>query len=102
MLTGEGHKGKTYELAGDSAYTLAEFAAELSAQTGKEVPYVDMPEEEYAKVLTGAGFPEPMAAAFAGFDTAAKNGALYDNGGQLSSLIGRPTTPLKDAIAGLL
>ena len=102
VLTGDGHKGKTYELAGDSAYTLAEFAAELSAQTGKEVPYVDMPEEEYAKVLTGAGFPEPMAAAFAGFDTAAKNGALYDNGGQLSSLIGRPTTPLKDAIAGLL
>ena len=35
VLTGTGHEGKSYELAGDSAYTLTELAAEISRQTGR-------------------------------------------------------------------
>ena len=38
VLTGEGHEGKTYELAGDEAYTLSDLAAEISRQTGKDNP----------------------------------------------------------------
>ena len=34
--------GRTYELAGDSAYTLAEFAGELARQAGKAVAYQDL------------------------------------------------------------
>lgn len=98
VLTTEGHVGKTYELAGDTSYTLSDLAAELSKQTGKDIPYADMPEEEYAGVLAGAGFPEPMAKFFAGFDTSAKGGALDDDGKVLSTLIGRPTTPLADSV----
>jgi NAD(P)H-dependent flavin oxidoreductase YrpB (nitropropane dioxygenase family)/uncharacterized protein YbjT (DUF2867 family) len=44
VLTGEGHEGKTYELAGDDAYTLADLAAEISRQTGRTIPYKDLPE----------------------------------------------------------
>lgn len=102
VLTTEGHEGKTYELAGDTAYTLADLAAELSAQTGKTIPYADMPEADYAGVLTGAGFPAPVAGAFAGFDTAAKNGALFDDGRQLSALIGHPTTPMAKTVTATL
>jgi len=98
VLTTAGHEGKTYELAGDTAYTLSDLAGELSTQTGKNIPYADMPEADYAGVLTGAGFPAPMAEAFAGFDTAAKGGALYDDGKQLSTLIGHPTTPLATTV----
>ncbi|WP_136636902.1 SDR family oxidoreductase [Pseudooceanicola onchidii] len=94
VLTAYGHDGKVYELAGDTAYTLSDLAAELSSQSGKTIPYADMPEADYAGVLTGAGFPAPMAQAFAGFDTAAEGGALHDDGRQLSALIGRPTTPM--------
>ncbi len=98
VLTGAGHEGRTYELSGDAAYTLADLAAELSAQTGKTIPYVNMTVEEYAKVLEGAGFPAPVAAAYAGFDGAAAAGALHDEGKTLSELISRPTTTLAQSV----
>ncbi len=91
--------GRVYELAGDTAYTLAEFAAELSRQSGKTVPYVNLPEAEYATALVGAGLPEGFAALLADSDAGASRGALFDDGHQLSALIGRPTTPLSKLMA---
>lgn len=102
VLTGEGHDGKVYELAGDDAYTLSVLAAEISRQTGKDIPYKNLPQAEYAAVLKGVGLPEGFAEALASFDVDASNGALFDNGRQLSALIGRPTTPLSDAVATAL
>jgi NAD(P)H dehydrogenase (quinone) len=102
VLTGEGHKGKTYELAGDKAYTLSELAAEISRQTGKDIPYKNHSEAEYAESLVGFGLPAPLAQAFAGFDTGAAQGALFDDGHQLSKLIGHPTTPIATSIADVL
>ena len=99
VLTSEGHDGKTYELAGDSAYTLSELAAEISRQTGKDIPYKNLPEPEYAAILKSFGLPEGLAAAIASWDTGASKGDLYDIGKQLSKLIGRPTTPLADVVA---
>lgn len=98
VLTGEGHEGKIYELAGDDAFTLAELAAELSRQTGRTIPYEDLPEAEYAAALARFGIPEPIARAFAAFDVEASRGALFDDQRQLSALIGRPTTPLSVAV----
>lgn len=101
-LTGEGREGQTYELAGDEAWTLSDLAAEISRQTGREIPYKDLPEAEYAAALRGFGLPADWAEAIAGWDTGAKQGALYDDGRQLSRLIGRPTTPLSAAVAAAL
>jgi NAD(P)H dehydrogenase (quinone) len=97
-LTNEAHSGITYELAGDNAYTLAELAAEISSQTGKDIPYVNIPEADYAAALKGAGLPEGFAAAIASWDVGASQGALFDDGRQLSKLIGRPTTSLADSV----
>lgn len=91
-----------HELAGDTAYTLAAFAAELSRQAGREILYVDLPEAEYRDALIGAGLPEPLAALLADSDAAAAGGALFDEGRALSRLIGRPTTPWAAAIAEAL
>lgn len=102
VLAGVGHEGRTYELAGDDAFTLADLAAELSRQTGREIPYRDLPEAEYAQVLTGFGLPEGFARALAHYDVDASRGALFDDSRQLSRLIGRPTTPLADAVAEAL
>ncbi|MGP1615125.1 MAG: SDR family oxidoreductase [Pollutimonas bauzanensis] len=102
VLTTAGHEGKTYELAGDSAYTLAELAAEISRQTGRNIPYKDLPPADYAAALTAAGLPAPWPEALASFDAEAAKGALFDDSRQLSKLIGRPTTPLKDSIAAAL
>ena len=97
-LTADNQAGKTYELAGDSAFTLSEFAAEISRQSGKAIGYVNLPEAEYKKALLGAGLPEFVAELLANSDTGVSKGALFDEGHQLSKLIGRPTTPLAMAV----
>ncbi len=101
VVTGEGHVGKTYELAG-TPWTLTDLAAELSRQTGKEIVYRNLPADAYAQVLVGAGVPEGFAHMIAGWDVAAAEGALFDDGGQLAALIGRSTTPLADAVSAAL
>lgn len=98
VLTGNGHQGKIYELAGDTAYTMAELAAEISKQTGKQIPYVNLPEAEYAEKLKSFGVPEGFAHAIAGWDVSASRGDLFDNQHQLSNLIGRPTTSLSVSV----
>ena len=102
VLTSEGHDGKTYELAGDNAYTLSDLAAEISRQTGRDIPYRDLRETEYAAALASFGLPEAAARAYASFDAAAALGALFDDGRQLSQVIGRPTTPLAVSVAEAL
>lgn len=99
VLTRGGEVGRVYELAGDTAYTLTEFSTEISRQYGKEVNYVNLPELEYKKLLVSVGFPEPFAALLADSDTGASKGGLFDDGHQLSNLIGRPTTSLAAVIA---
>lgn len=98
VLTGEGHEGKTYELAGDESYTLTDLAAEISKQSGKNIPYKNMPETEYAKVLHSFGLPEGFANAVASWDTSASKNDLFDNSRVLSTLIGRATTPLSHSV----
>ena len=102
VLTSSGHAGRTYELAGDSAYTLAGLAREISRQTGKEIPYKNLPRRQYAAFLQVMGLPADAANEYAGFDVAASHGALFDNAGQLSALIDRPTTPLSFVVAEVL
>ncbi|MCM2340737.1 SDR family oxidoreductase [Rhodoferax sp.] len=99
VLTSTGHEGKTYELAGDTAYTLTDLAAEISRQSGKAIPYKNLPEADYAAALIGFGLPEGFAQAIASWDVGASKGALYEDGRQLSGLIGRPTTPLATVVA---
>lgn len=102
VLTSGGHEGKTYELAGDTAYTLADLAAEISRQSGKDVPYVNLPPAEYTAALIAAGLPAPWAEALPLIDVEVEKGALFHEGRELSGLIGRPTTPLSDAVAAAL
>jgi NAD(P)H dehydrogenase (quinone) len=102
VLTGKDHQGKIYELAGDDFYTLTEFAAEISRQTGKTIPYKNLSEHEYASVLQTFGLPEGLAKAIAGWDVGASKGDLFDAGHLLSRLIGRPTTSFVRVISSAL
>jgi NAD(P)H dehydrogenase (quinone) len=97
-LTGAARVGHTYELAGDTAYTLTELAAELSRQTGKTIPYQNLPEADYRAILQKIGLPADLAAGLASWDVGVSRGAVFDDSRQLSQLIGRPTTPLADSI----
>lgn len=98
VLLKEGQAGKVYELGGDQAFTLNDLAEEITAVTGQPVRYQDLPAEQYAKVLQDAGLPEAYAAILADSDLGIARGDLLVTGSDLSSLIGRPTTPLREAV----
>ncbi|WP_327361929.1 MULTISPECIES: SDR family oxidoreductase [unclassified Streptomyces] len=102
VLTGEGHLNQVYELSGDTAWSLAEYAAEIAAQSGKEVAYTEVPADAHLSILTGAGVPEGFAAILVDVDAAISRGRLAHTGGDLSRLIGRPTTPVAHAITSAL
>ncbi len=102
VLTSEGHQGKVYELAGDNYYILADLAAEVSRQAGKSIPYNNLQEEEYADVLKSIGLPAGLAEAIAGYDAGVAKNDLFEEGRQLSSLIGHPTTSLNTLIKRVL
>lgn len=102
VLTADNQAGKVYELAGDSAYTLTELAAEISRQSGKDIRYTNLPEADYRNALLKAGFPQPVAALLADSDTGVSRGGLFDDGHQLSKLIDRATTPLATSVAAML
>ncbi|MEU6987247.1 NAD(P)H-binding protein [Streptomyces sp. NPDC046324] len=104
VLTGptEEHVNRAYELSGDVAWSLAEYAAEVARQTGKEIAYSDVPAETHAAILTGAGVPAGFAAILVDVDEAIGRGALARRTGDLSRLIGRPTTPLAETVAKAL
>ncbi|MFJ9046593.1 SDR family oxidoreductase [Streptomyces sp. NPDC102347] len=99
VLTGEGHENTTYELGGDEAWSFAEYAAELSRQTGREIAYNPVTTEALTGILAGAGIPEPVAAVLAGVDASIAEGELVVDSGDLSRLAGRPTTPIGETIA---
>lgn len=102
VATTQGHEGKVYELAGDDSFTGAGLAAEVTAQSGKQVAWAPLSEAEYARALEGFGLPAAFAAILADSDAKAAEGALEDNSRTLSRLIGRPTTPLRDVVAAAL
>ncbi|WP_321281987.1 SDR family oxidoreductase [Marinifilum fragile] len=98
VIADESHKGKVYELAGDDFYTLTDLAAIISKQTGKNIPYNNLQEEEYANILKNIGLPEGLAIGLASWDVSASKGALFDDSRTLSSILGRPTTPIAESV----
>lgn len=98
VLVAEGQGGKVYELGGDEAFTMADLAAEISAATGKDIRYNNMPAEDYAGLLTSVGVPEAFAEILADSDLGIARGDLLVSTGDLQRLIGRTTTSLTDAV----
>ncbi|WP_419964529.1 SDR family oxidoreductase [Pantoea vagans] len=102
VMTRDDQAGKVYELSGDDSYTLAQFAAEIAAQSGEKVEYVNLSQADFAAALKGAGLPEGLAEMLADSDAGAEKGGLFDDSRQLSKLIGRPTTSWQAVIRAAL
>jgi NAD(P)H dehydrogenase (quinone) len=94
--------GRIYELAGDQAFTLAQFAAEVAERAKKPVEYQDLPEAEFKAALVQAGLPEPVAVLLSDSDRGASEGGLFDESGELGRLIGRRTTPFAETVASAI
>ena len=102
VLVAPDQSGKVYELGGDSAFTLTEYAAELARQSGRPVQYHDLPLGPYTAMLEGFGMPRPVAEVVADIDAGIARGDVLSDSGDLARLIGRPTTTLAQGIAAAL
>jgi NAD(P)H dehydrogenase (quinone) len=102
VMSSDGHLNHAYELGGDIAWTFPEFADEISRQSGKKVFHTSLSPADNKRLLVDAGVPAAFADVLVDVDNAINRGALPATPGDLSRLIGRPTTPIADTIAAAL
>ena len=97
ILLADGQAGTVHELGGE-AMSLEDLAREVGAATGQTVTYQDLPEADFARLLAGAGVPEPFARILADSDRGISRGELLVEGNDLATALGRPATSLGAAI----
>lgn len=102
VLVTDGHEGRTYELSGDHAWNQTELASTIADIIGKPVELVSLSSEEHAAALASAGLDEGTVGFIVGLDANIRDGLLSGTSGELSALIGRPTTPLREGLAAAL
>jgi len=98
VLLGTGHEGKIYELGGDHAWDYHELAQTISEMIGQPVTYNAVDTPTLIEILKGVGLPEGTAGFVAALDSNIADGVLAEVTGDLSKLIGRPTTSLKQGL----
>lgn len=102
ILLQSSHESKTYELAGDTSYTLDDVAGWVSEYSDKEVVYEDLPQDEYTKLLVEVGLPEAFAEILADSDENVSKNGLYSESKDLHQLIKRDTTAMKETVKQFL
>lgn len=98
VLTQDGHAGRVYELGGDHAWDYDELAAALAEIVGAPVRYRAVDGPTLIGILQQSGMDEGTAGFVARLDGDIAAGALGEVTGELSTLIGRPTTPLLEGL----
>ena len=93
-----GEAGRVYELGGDVAWSFDELAAGLTALLGREITVHRVSGNEEASLLVAAGMDAGAAAFVTGVDAAIAAGELGRVTGELSMLIGHPTTPIMETL----
>jgi len=87
----------TLELAGPPI-TLAGLAKTITDVTGTEVAYRDVTPEELTAILRGTGMDEGTAGFVVALEESVARGDLDVRSDDLERLLGRPATPLADAL----
>ena len=98
VLTGEGHDGVTYELAGDTAFTMRDLADIFTTVLDRPIELQNLTSEEHRAVLTRAGLDDLIVDFLVTLDCSTADGDLFDQTGDLSRLISRPTTPMAESV----
>jgi NAD(P)H dehydrogenase (quinone) len=99
VLTTEGHEGAVYELSGDVSWDFDELAATIGTIVGREVAYTRLTPEEHSAMLASFGLDAGTVGFVVGLDGNIRDGLLSGTPGELSRLIGRPTTPMAEGLA---
>jgi NAD(P)H dehydrogenase (quinone) len=95
------HAGRTYDLTGPAALTLAEVAETLTA-AGRPARYLAETVDEAFASRAGTGAPDWQLRAWVSTYTAVAAGEMARVTGDVTALTGRPATTLADVVAGLV
>lgn len=98
VLIEDGHLGNVYEFGGDATVSQDDLAAAAASVLGRDVAYQTLTADELLAGLAAAGLDEGTAGFVASLDAGIAGGVLDVSDGTLSRLIGRPTTPLVEAL----
>ncbi len=96
VLFGEGHERKEYGLTGPEALSQAQVAGKLSAATGREVRYIDVPPEVTRESMAGRGVPEWLAGAMVEVMASIRRGGTDETYDGVSLVTGRPPCSFDD------
>lgn len=89
VLTSAGHENKEYSMSNTENISIQEMAQDLSEIVGRQINYVNPPQDIYMETLTGAGVPTEYVGMFAGFAEAIKQGEFSTEKTDLENLLGR-------------
>lgn len=92
------HAGRTYELTGPHAVSLAEVAQLLTAMQGRPVRYQDETTDEAFVSRAGSGAPDWMIAGWVSTYTAIAAGELATVSDDVPRLTGHPATPVSEVL----
>ena len=95
-LAEEGHDGKTYTLTGPTAVTFSEVAGAIGKAIGKEVQFVNVPDEAAKQGMMGVGFPEWLADDLVTLNQWGRQVGEQPPSEDVANVLGRQAHSLKD------
>jgi uncharacterized protein YbjT (DUF2867 family) len=101
-LTEPGHDGAKYDVTGPEAMSYADVAAKLTGAMGRQISYVDAPDEAVLQALRSAGLSEWFAGALVGlyqdYRRSGADGYAAQVTDTVTRLTGRPARSLDDLL----
>ena len=101
VLTGNGHENTIYELSG-KLITHKELVSILETVLEKEIPFQQVDDDTYAEIMKGAGVPEAFLPMLINTQKGIREGGLEVESNDLEKLLGRPVTPIKEALTQIV
>ncbi|MGG1397476.1 SDR family oxidoreductase [Bacillus salipaludis] len=101
VLSGNGHENTIYELSG-KVLTQEELVAALGTILGREVPVQQVDDATYADIMKGAGVPEFLLPLLVDIQRSIREGTLDVESNDFEKLIGRPATPINEALTDIV
>jgi uncharacterized protein YbjT (DUF2867 family) len=96
LLTTSGHDGRIYEITSSEHLSFADAANKISAATGKNVTYHDIPEETARQGMLASGVPAPLVEFILRYFAAVKSRKMYPPTSAVADLLGRPPYSFSD------
>lgn len=101
ILSTDNHENTIYELSGIPS-TYEDMATALSSLLDKEVPLLQVDDQEYRKFLIEQGFPEGYLDFYVEVQQAIRQGDLDVKSSDLSLLLNRPAITLQESLTEII